>query len=453
MPPKRAASLRVSEVTRAAGGKQSRQRASTAASTSTPIQEAVQPVPDLAMLLAEMRRMGERQEAFQTRAESAILSLQRENAGLRERARQESVAAPTLRHELPQPSRSAVPQETNGRHEAPGQSTAAASLIHDLTDGAVQDPVFLGSRGSSADSPSTSCSHLDETAHSLLYSSISNSTRQAYHRTWKFFMEFHRLHEIMFEFPSAKIVLIRFVAFMHERKYASSSITSAVSAISFVHKVVGADDPADSLFVRKMLQGCKRLSNPADARLPITLHILDKVVGASQKTMGNLYAQTRFKAMCTLAFHALLRVGEMTSSPNTLQQEDVYVEVDSLTITFRKYKHSTGATSQLTVKACSNEHICAVAMMKNYLRVRGARTGSLFLSSAGTPVLRSQFCAELKCALQFCGYPQARYNTHSFRIGGATHLASQGASDAQIRHAGRWASNAFTSYVRLQSTT
>ncbi|XP_070204476.1 uncharacterized protein [Littorina saxatilis] len=133
MPPKRAASLRVSEVTRAAGGKQSRQRASTAATTSTLLQEAVQPAPDLAMLLAEMRRMGERQEAFQTRAESAILSLQRENAGLRERARQESVAAPTLRHELPQPSRSAVPQETNGRHESPGQSTAAASLIHDLT--------------------------------------------------------------------------------------------------------------------------------------------------------------------------------------------------------------------------------------------------------------------------------------------------------------------------------
>lgn len=311
--------------------------------------------------------------------------------------------------------------------------------------------MFLGGGGSDLHSPTSSCARLDQTAHNLLFASISEGTRQAYQRTWRLFLEFHRENGLIFAFPAPDIVLIRFVAFTHERKYASSSITSAVSAISFVHKVMGARDPAESVFVRKILQGCKRLSSPSDTRLPITARILEDVMEASRTVITSLYASLRFKAMCTLAFHALLRVGEMTNSPNNLQRDDVYMETDAVILTFRTYKHSGGAVSQHTIKACSNTKICAVAMMQQYLQMRGTRTGPLFLSDTGEAVLRSNFCANLKSALQLKGYPQARYNTHSFRIGAATHLASQGASDAQIRHAGRWASNAFTSYVRMHN--
>ncbi|XP_070175721.1 uncharacterized protein [Littorina saxatilis] len=91
MPPKQAASQRVSEVVKEVGGKQSRPRASASTSTSTPTEEAAQPAPGLALILAEMRLMGEWQEAFKARAEAAILSLQQENAELKERAPQETV--------------------------------------------------------------------------------------------------------------------------------------------------------------------------------------------------------------------------------------------------------------------------------------------------------------------------------------------------------------------------
>ena len=40
------------------------------------------------------------------------------------------------------------------------------------------------------------------------------------------------------------------------------------------------------------------------------------------------------------------------------------------------------------------------------------------------------------------------YALHSGRIGGATQLAAQGASDIQIQRAGRWKSLAFMGYVR-----
>ena len=57
----------------------------------------------------------------------------------------------------------------------------------------------------------------------------------------------------------------------------------------------------------------------------------------------------------------------------------------------------------------------------------------------------------LSTALKFCGLDPTRYKGHSFRIGAATHAADKGMSDAQIRTMGRWKSNAFLKYIRLQS--
>lgn len=306
-----------------------------------------------------------------------------------------------------------------------------------------------GGQGGSSYPSSASCAQLDATAQSLLFASIAEGTRQAYQRTWKLFIDFHKLNGMTFVFPSAQTVLMRFIAFMHDRGYAPSSIISAVSAITFVHKVMGVRDPSDAVLIRKMLQGCKKLSSNTDMRLPITVHILEKVVQASQMVIGSLYARLRFQAMCTLAFHALLRVGEMTLSHNNLQKSDIAFEKAYMMITFRKFKHSTGAAVRHKVKSFQNTSICAVSLLHQYVQMRGARPGPVFLSDSGEAVSRSSFCRELKSALQFTGYPQERYNTHSFRIGAATHLASQRASDAQIRLAGRWSSNAFTSYIRL----
>ena len=41
-----------------------------------------------------------------------------------------------------------------------------------------------------------------------------------------------------------------------------------------------------------------------------------------------------------------------------------------------------------------------------------------------------------------------RYNTHSFRIGRTTNMMLEGYSEAQIKVAGRWISNAFIRYSR-----
>ena len=57
-------------------------------------------------------------------------------------------------------------------------------------------------------------------------------------------------------FPVKKTpALVSFVAYCFHKWYASSSITSLISAISYVHKIHNFVHPAASFVVRKLLHG------------------------------------------------------------------------------------------------------------------------------------------------------------------------------------------------------
>ena len=153
--------------------------------------------------------------------------------------------------------------------------------------------------------------------------------------------------------------------------------------------------------------------------------------------------------MCTLAFHGLLRIGEMTASHNNLMRNCIQMETEFLILQFLKFKHSAGKISTHTIKAHPGTHHCPVSAMRNYLILRGNLPGPLFLSVNGSPILRRTFSNDLKFALKLGGLNDLRYTSHSFRIGGASYLASQGFSDLQIKQAGRWSSSAYLNYLRV----
>ena len=92
--------------------------------------------------------------------------------------------------------------------------------------------------------------------------------------------------------------------------------------------------------------------------------------------------------MCSLAFHAFLRVGEMavTNNSNTaiLSITDVTKLVNaanqtvSLKVTFRVYKHSyNNFPFSIVIKRQSV--FCPVEFLLDYLQQRGTSSGSLFL--------------------------------------------------------------------------
>lgn len=65
--------------------------------------------------------------------------------------------------------------------------------------------------------------------------------------------------------------------------------------------------------------------------------------------------------------------------------------------------------------------------------------------------MRYEFDASLKQILCCCGYQSSSVKGHSFRNGAGAAAALRGKSDAQIRVACRWTSDAFRRYIRMVS--
>ena len=101
----------------------------------------------------------------------------------------------------------------------------------------------------------------------------------------------------------------------------------------------------------------------------------------------------------------------------------------------------------------TDAELCPVRAMLAYLARRGAETGPLFLYEDGFPLSRDRLVTEIRESLTACGRHPDGFSGHSFRIGAATTAASRGLEDSTIQTLGRWRSEAFKRYVRLDAQT
>ena len=164
--------------------------------------------------------------------------------------------------------------------------------------------------------------------------------------------------------------------------------------------------------------------------------------------------------MCSLAFYAFLRIRELTATtkacPQPLQLHQIAHVRDSqhnvigINLTFLNFKHNYNQRP-FTLLINRQATCCPIALLLEYIALRGNRVGPLFITQAGGPVSREGFATQLSQAIRCCGLNPDRYKSHSFRIGAASYAAERGMSDAQIRTKGRWKSKAFHKYIRVPS--
>lgn len=289
---------------------------------------------------------------------------------------------------------------------------------------------------------------------SLLAGALAPATQSAYRRSWQLFRSFLRSHGREDTLPVLADSLALFIAYLDRLGYAPATISSYVSAIGYVHKLNGWTDPTSSFVILKMLQSCHKKDRRVDSRPPITKSLLGKLLDALSHTEPNAYKRALFRAMFCLAFHAFLRIGEITvatvSHPNAhlIQVGQLEFSQGNMVLTFLSFKHSQGRPFALTISHGPVAIHCPVQLMSQYLQLRGSAPGPLFQICQQSPVTRGEFSMHLSQALSFCGIHKGSFQPHSFRIGAATEAAANGLSDAQIRQLGRWKSDAFKRYIR-----
>ena len=111
------------------------------------------------------------------------------------------------------------------------------------------------------------------------------------------------------------------------------------------------------------------------------------------------------------------------------------------------FKHHSGPP--FTVIVNSSHHNCPVKSLSAYFVLRGQSTGPLFVFQDSKPVSSQYFSHIFKRCLVLLDLDCTYFKPHSFRIGAATHAFSTGASMETIQQLGRWKSNAFRKYIRV----
>ena len=89
--------------------------------------------------------------------------------------------------------------------------------------------------------------------------------------------------------------------------------------------------------------------------------------------------------------------------------------------------------------------MCPYSALIHFMRVRPSAPGPLFIFANGHYLTRGDIVFILRTVFP----AQTSLNTHSFRIGGASALASAGLPDYVIQVIGRWSSDSFLRYIRL----
>ena len=92
--------------------------------------------------------------------------------------------------------------------------------------------------------------------------------------------------------------------------------------------------------------------------------------------------------------------------------------------------------------------LCPVEAILPYLAIRGKQLGPLFILADNTMLTRATFTSALKSILSKLDLNAHLYNTHNFRIGGATAANKAGVSELHIKALGRWQSDAYQRYIR-----
>lgn len=153
-------------------------------------------------------------------------------------------------------------------------------------------------------------------------------------------------------------------------------------------------------------------------------------------------------------YHAALRISEVGSvsrSHHTIQRNQVALantaSGQAIIFHFQSYKHHKSGSPPLMVTS-TNDKFCPVRAMRKYLQRRGNSQGPLFRHREGSPLFRSDIVEMLQDHIAFLGLNPSEYNTHSFRSGRATDLATKGHTVTQISLAGRWRTTSFKRYIK-----
>ena len=290
--------------------------------------------------------------------------------------------------------------------------------------------------------------------------SLRASTRRAYSTGQRRWLQFAAQRGFS-AFPLTETAVTLWVTDL-ARSLAPTTVDSYLSATLRLARELGypCERPQFQM-LSDVLQGIRNVKSASfrEVRRPLTCKVLAAVQPQLDMRTGN--GRMLWAAM-TLGTLGLLRSGEFALdetesvlSPKLLRVDSVRFEHAQgsalMRVRLRDTKTDRARVGVTVTVGPTGRHVCAVTAMASYLSERSAALPAdpLFVFEDDSILRRRSLVRLLKVLLSNAGVDSSLYAGHSFRIGGATDLASRGVPDHEIQAAGRWTSDAFKRYVRF----
>jgi hypothetical protein len=256
--------------------------------------------------------------------------------------------------------------------------------------------------------------------------------------------------------PPTALGLLRFatVAFGIYKK-SHGVISAALTAIRSFCGAIGHDttkllNPQLSLFMKHV-----RKSSPSKKRrrLPITIWSLASL----RKFVGKRHIDHVMFGAMVVGLFALLRASEYVDKAPygcSLLRKHISFSSDGQRATIHLVRSKTDVFSEGVdvVVYANGSNLCPVSWLRAVMSLapRKAPDTPVFQNSLGSPLSYAsyqRFIARLCKRANLTG--GKAFSTHSLRIGGATSLIALGFDTAVVKLLGRWKSEAFQVYVRI----
>ena len=283
--------------------------------------------------------------------------------------------------------------------------------------------------------------------------SIADSSARTFEPGIAAYREFCHTHDVISASPSAEDIILFATYLGHSRSVSTVKVYLAAVRHHLMSQAASIDC-LHSTRLAAVLRGMERSQRPAmSSRRGITtadLQILHQYL-----TRSNYSAEDKAMlwACITTAFYGLLRASECLApdavhveADRTLVWRSLTVDATQATIRLGRTKTSQDGHGGIVQLLATVDMVCpliALHRLRSLSRMPAGSQQPVFSFQSGKHLTREELTKILRHALQ-----TTAVSSHSLRIGGATHMASLGASEAQIRRAGRWRRSASDRYVR-----
>ena len=281
---------------------------------------------------------------------------------------------------------------------------------------------------------------------------IKSSTKQTYASAQRKYIEFCVRNKLLC-CPASVMTLRLFISYLFKSGLKGQSIRVYMSAIRFLHISNDYLYPEHTPQIQAMLRGSINLSPAPNRKQPITFEILAELCNKTKERKDELLLRTVMSVM----FYGCLRLGEISLKEGEIydpsvhiRYKDAKIQNDTLSLLLKSSKTDKIGQGTVIYIGCSNNPICALCYMKEYLKEHPNphSKSPLFMSKSAVALTRNYFISILRILLVQIGLEPSLYGGHSFRAGSATSAADAGFNQWELKMLGRWASNVYSIYLR-----